>query len=73
MPTFLDLCKMFLMTYGFISSMKLFCYGVVWLVKYRQDRKFKKEMKGFADYLARSRPKVKDPVTEFYEILEHKN
>lgn len=70
MPTFLDLCKMFLMTYGFISSMKWFCYGVVKLVKYKQSLERKKFYEGS---VKKSKPQVKDPVTEFYETINTSN
>jgi len=64
MPSFIDLCRMFFMTYGFISTMKWFCYGVVRLVKYRQFLQRKKFYEGMPD---KPKPQVKDPVTEFYE------
>lgn len=68
MPTFLYLCSMFLEIVGFVFVMIYFCYGVVWLVKYKQ---FKKQEKILKDCVQKSKPKKQ--VVPFHEILEHKN
>ena len=71
MPTFLDLCKMFFITIGFVFVLSVFGYVVIRFDRWVCYRKFKRDKKMLRDCVQKS--KRRKSTIHFHEILEHKN